>query len=1025
MANYANWWTYYHTRLQAMKTSVSRAFKSLDSGDYRLGFTTISDKGVTNGNTFLGIDYFRAGFKKTWYDKLLAQAPANSTPLRGALSKVGRYFAKRYAGQVDPVQYACQANYAILSTDGYWNTNEEVNNSYRNTDLYGNLIGDMDAAPVARPMNEGSVASSGSLADIAKYYYDTDLRDLATLGNCTGAASPDFVSGNPNVCNSGTNSSGQKIDTYQRMTTFTMGLGADGTLNYQSDYATAKSGDFYNLKKGLLSVNWPDPINNAAEGRIDDLWHAAVNGKGSYFSAKDPNQILMGFQNALSSIKAKLGAGAAAGTSTLNPVAGNNQAFLASYTTFKWMGNLESREIALSDGSVGFTATWCVEDVLKDDCSKGTYDAATGICTTTIATAADCALPGTVNGTSCETPMALDCTGKMLAQVTAIGGNQRAIYSVKNGLLTPFTSANFAANTYFSAGYISGLNQWATFTAAQRTAAAGVNLVNYLRGDKNYEMTAATPANRLYRLREATLGDALESQPAYFAMPTFNYTYPGYDAFKNGPTRASSVYLGTNDGMLHAFNASSDPLQGGKERWAYIPSMVLPNLWKLANTNYSGNHVNYVNGSPIISDICDSPCVDATSWHTILVGGLNRGGRGYYALEITDPATPKLLWEFTPEKAFPNGSPNLGYSYGRPVITKLANDTWVVLVTSGYDNGTLSGDGVTSYPVATQGDGRGHLFVLNAANGTILSDIVTPASVGSPAASPSGLAQISVWNDETDGNKAGFVYGGDLEGNLWRFDVNVPATAPLKLAEFRDQYFNTQPITTTPILGQVTPTGGGAAQKVVFVGTGKYLETIDLNDNGIVTKQSIYAIKDDGTPAGNPRLATGTNKFVQQTMTLNTGSGGRLRDGSTNPVNFGTDRGWFIDLIDSSTGPKPGAERVNIDGQLVVGTLIFASLVPSSSASACSAGGWGWLNYFDYSNGWPIRDKNDPNNTNVSQKSDASIVGLNNYSTNGDPNTGFVTVATPRPQTPDHHIGFNILKSTYTGTRSIWREMIP
>jgi type IV pilus assembly protein PilY1 len=1025
MTNYANWWTYYHTRLQAMKTSVSRAFKSLDSGDYRLGFTTISDKGVTNGNTFLGIDYFRAGFKKTWYDKLLAQAPANSTPLRGALSKVGRYFAKRYAGQVDPVQYACQANYAILSTDGYWNTNEEVNNSYRNTDLYGNLIGDMDAVPVARPMYEGSVASSGSLADIAKYYYDTDLRDGATLGNCTGAASPDFTGGNPNVCDSGLNSNGEKINPYQRMTTFTMGLGADGTLNYQSDYETATTGDFYNLKKGKFSVNWPDPINNTNEGRIDDLWHAAVNGKGSYFSAKDPNQILIGFQNALASIKAKLGAGAAAATSTLNPVAGNSQAFVASYTSFKWKGNLESRDITLSDGTVSASATWCVEDVLKGDCSSGTYDAVTGICTTTPASTADCLSPGTMNGSACETLMKKDCTGKMSAQITPT--NSRTIYTTDpvSGIFTLFTAANFGSKTYFSAANISGLNQWGTFTPTQRTAAAGNNLVNYLRGDKTYEVKSTnTSADRLYRLREATMGDALESQPAYFGMPTFDYPYPGYAAFKSGPSRVSSVYVGTNDGMLHAFNASSDAALGGIERWAYIPSMVLPNLWKLASTNYSNNHVNFVNGSPIISDICTANCGSSSAtWKSILVAGLNGGGRGYYALDITNPLIPALLWEFTPDKPLPNGSPNLGYSFGRPVVTRLndANGTWVVLVTSGYDNGTLSGDGVTSYPAATQGDGRGHLFVLNAANGTIISDIVTLPGVGSQA-SPSGLAQIAVWNDEPAGNKAGFAYGGDLLGNLWRFDVNVPSAAPLQLAALSDQYSYTQPITTTPILAQVTPTGGGAAQKVVFVGTGKYLETIDLNDNGAYTKQSIYAIKDDGTTVINPRLhTTGSNKFVQQTLT--TSPGGTLRDGSTNPVNFGTDRGWFIDLPDRSTGTTAGSERVNIDGQLVFGTLIFASLVPSSSA--CSPGGWGWLNYFDYSNGWPVRDKTDPTNTNVSQKYDATIVGINVIYVNGKPVTGIVTSNDPTPHKPDQNIGFNITKSTYIGTRSIWREMIP
>jgi type IV pilus assembly protein PilY1 len=147
------------------------------------------------------------------------------------------------------------------------------------------------------------------------------------------------------------------------------------------------------------------------------------------------------------------------------------------------------------------------------------------------------------------------------------------------------------------------------------------------------------------------------------------------------------VYVAANDGFLHALNAST-----GEEMWAYAPTAVLPNLYQLANTNYQ--HRYYVDGSVVVGDV-----KSGTTWKTLLVGGLNAGGKSYYAMDVTDPANPKALWEFT--------DPRLGYSYGNPIITKLQNGTWVVLVTSGYNNGTSLGSH----------DGQGVLYVLNAATG--------------------------------------------------------------------------------------------------------------------------------------------------------------------------------------------------------------------------------------------------------------------------------------------------------------------
>lgn len=1012
MTNFANWWTYYHSRMQAMKTSVSRAFKSLDNR-FRVGFTSISEPTAVEGTKFLGNQTFELAHKRNWFTKLFASDPSPSgatyyTPLRGALSKAGRYYAHKITS-IDPIQYSCQQNFTILSTDGYWNTNHEVSgddtDSYGPDDLQCKDVGNLDsAATTQRPMREGTTEVSNTLADVAKYYYETDLR-TDDLENCHGGISTNYPSGNPDVCKNNVFTSSTDKNVEQHMTTFTMGLGIDGTLNFTDDYAEATSGDFFKLKNGEGSppVNWPDPIANEKEARIDDLWHAAINGRGTYFSAKNPDQIVSGFTKALSSLTSKLGSSAAAATSTLNPVAGNNYAYVASYTTVKWTGNLEARSINTTNGAVSDTATWCVENVLVGSCTGTIVPATEGSstiynCVTTGETADSCISPAVFDGNeTCTKEIARSCTGTLPTKVAASTDTRTILTANDAGTgLIPFDTAYATAHsTYFDATHVNGLSQWAAISGLHTPA----KLLSYLRGQTGYEKRTSNPiADRLYRTREAVLGDALESQPAFISKPIFNYSYPGYDAFKAAQSgRAGTVYMGTNDGMMHAFDANT-----GVERWAYVPSMVIPNLWRLASDDYSTHHVNYVNGSAVISDVYGT-FGTSTGWRTILVAGLNGGGRGYYALDITDPASPALLWEFTPSTGIGKlKDDNLGYTFGRPVITRKKSDgKWVVLVTSGYNNGTLSSDPLVNN--SPTGNGLGYLYVIDAASGTFIDKYAT--SAGSPT-NPSGLAQIAAWNNEAGGNEVGKTYGGDLQGNLWRFDVNEAAAIgsnPLKFATLHDGS-TAQPITTTPVLGLVKK------KPVVYVATGQYLEISDLSTSQV---QTLYAIKDDNatTPLTNPRGGA-PNRMVRQTITVN----GNIREGSTNEVDMISDRGWYIDFPDSSTG----SERANIDSKLVSGTLIVPTIVPSSTA--CSPGGWGWLSYFNYENGWPVRDNN--TNVNVSVKYDSTIVGVNVIYIHGEPVVEVVTSNDPNPKVDENAL-FKLSPADFSGHRSVWRELIP
>lgn len=872
--NFANWYSYYRTRILTMKTAAGKAFKSIGD-NYRVGYSTISYTGTDSANTdFLKIADFNTTQKTSFYSKLYNSTPGSYTPLRAALAKAGRIYAgKLLTGANDPVQYSCQQNFTILSTDGYWNTNDETS-SYGPDQVDGSTNVDNQDGTAARPMKD-VLNKSNTLADVSMYYYQTDLRTSA-LGNCIGAQGA-----GTDVCENNVPGSGTDINTQQHMTTFTLGLGVNGTLGYTEDYLSASSGDYYDITQG--TKNWPDPIGNSGAERIDDLWHAAVNGRGIYFSAQNPDSLVSGLSKALAGVTARTGSAAAAATSNLEPVAGDNYVYIALYRTVKWDGDLQAKTIDPATGAISATAVWSAQPLLD-------------------------------------------------AKVSA-ASDSRTIYTFDSSTankLKSFTWGSLSATeqAYFNSmcSPTTKLSQCTALDATQQAAASGQNLLNYLRGQDGYEdQTTNTSANRLYRDREHVLGDMINSQPVYDKLPSFSYVDTNYDTFKNTTqkNRAAMVYVAVNDGMLHAFDGDT-----GQELWAYIPPVLMPNLYKLADKNYASNHQYYVDGSPTIGDICpNAPTSTCTGnqWKTILIGGLNAGGRGYYALDVTNPGSPKALWNFTVAN-----DADLGLTFGNPVLTKRKDGTWVVVFTSGYNN-------------VSTGTGIGYLYVLNANTGAVLEKIST--GTGSTT-TPSGLGKINAWVNTTTDNTAERFYGGDLLGNVWRFDIDdvvSPAGKEAFLLGTVGQIngAGTQSITTKPELTEIT--AGGTDHAVVNVGTGRYLGVNDLSDT---SQQSVYAFKDNLTATGLGLVRT-TGTLVQQTLTPFTGaSGEQLRTSSTNPVDWATKSGWYVDLNPSNESP---GERVNVDMQMQLGLLTVAGNVPNTNA--CNLGGYAWLYYFDYKSG--------------------------------------------------------------------------
>jgi len=582
---------------------------------------------------------------------------------------------------------------------------------------------------------------------------------------------------------------------------------------------------------------------------------------------------------------------------------------------------------------------------------------------------------------------------------------------------------------YFNANL---LPQWTAWTATQQAAATSRTLVDFVRGDGSFEDTGQSLSSDLYRQRISLLGDIVNAQPAYVKRSPFSYADTGYAGFKacadgvgascnsvqfpdTSHARRGTVYAASNDGMLHAFETdvnnnpyyqtagiataatTDDTFTGnntgnGVERWAYVPRFLMPSLYRLASDPYS--HRYLADGSPTVGDICVStPCAAQDDWRTIMVAGVNSGGYGYYALDISNPLAPKALWEFTNSTTCSGvgqtSDCNLGDTYGNPVITKRPTDgKWIVIVTSGYNNNVNGGDG------------KGYFYILDAVSGRILDRITT--GVGT-AASPSGLAKINGWSDNgAVDNTTLAVYGGDLEGNLWRLDLATNVVT--KVAVAKDSVGNTQPISVKPELGFY------AGKRIIMFGTGKFLETTDKT--GPFTTQTIYALRDEPTVSTSPIISNvrdstvvkvrgfggGYNPATDTTRTVTTGTA----------PNWSTEYGWLVDLPDTG-------ERVNVDPVLQLGTLVVASNVPSGDT--CTAGGYSWLNFLDYATGSYVQGMSTP--MTGSKIASSVTVGLNVIMLPGGKIETIVTTADNQQLTKDTPVP----PTAYSGRRVSWREL--
>lgn len=539
-----------------------------------------------------------------------------------------------------------------------------------------------------------------------------------------------------------------------------------------------------------------------------------------------------------------------------------------------------------------------------------------------------------------------------------------AFVSGSRQILTYDPSASPKVGIPFRFSDLNSAQQAAMNTAADGTADTagqekGANRVDYIRGLQSDE----SPKGEGYRPRKHLLGDIMNSEPIYVGAPPFDYpddlegtNGQTYAAFKLAKaSRKPVVYVGANDGMLHGFDASvnsdnTPTTTSGQEVIAYIPSKLIPKLSKLTDVDYS--HQSYVDASPIVGDIYDS---SSKSWSTLLAGALGHGGQGLYALDITDPSQfgeshpATVMWEFTDVD-----DADLGYVFGRPAIVRMApknNGKWAVVTGNGYNNSEPdSGPTGTSTASAT---GHAVLFVIDATDGTLIQKLDT--GVGT-VATPNALASPAPVDLDGD-NIVDRIYAGDLYGNVWRFDVSDsnPSSWPSHISRLFsavDGAGNAQPITTQVEVSRHASLDG----LMIYFGTGKYLEPGDTNPVGAQT-QTFYAIWDD--PAATS-IASRSDLHVQQILDEVDNpddNNESLRITSTGTVDWSTERGWRMDLINTGEAtPSNKGERVITNPvylapsrRFPTGRLLFTTLIPDPRT--CGFGGTGWFMEIDPNDG--------------------------------------------------------------------------
>lgn len=917
-ANFANWYSYYRTRNLLTKTALSRVFDSQQT--LRMAWQDINSPALTNAAPMRTISNATSAgvtHRNSLFSHIFNLQPTGGTPNRAALQRVGEYFSSSntsgstsesnpYYDVTSGQVLSCRQNFHLLVTDGAW---KDAAGRAGTSDTAAKTFPDGTAYPGAGTAHnriyrvEAASAGNPGLADNAFYYWSTDLRpDLAnnvpaaytdlTVG-VSGPATPLGADENPKDRPEIYWNPNNDPATWQHLVQYIVAFGVDGSMPNPEAIAGFRTNPEQNNPATGAAWSWPAwPLEGGeSPQKIDDTWHATLNARGEFFSARSPQDLI----DSLNSVFVSIGKR----TSSNTPVSLSSGLLTSStlgyqtlFDTSDWSGRMLAKVLATDPD----TPAWDVACVLTGGACPSVPGAGT--------------LPGIAHG------------DRIIATSNPTTGAGQAFR---------FTS--------LASSQQSALNKNPD-TAV--TDSLGSDRVSYIRGDSSREIRNGGPFRNRKNLLGAVVNsaalipqqredyvDGLSADGSTCSGGSFACSDPEnqpgnrYSTFADTMANYKTLYFGANDGMLHAVNSGTTAEGGGRERWAYIPATVVPNLNKLTSQN-ALQYQSYVDATPQVRDVFING-----AWKRYLVGGLRLGGQAVYALDVTNPVATsegdlvgKVKWEFSDKSP---GGANLGYTYGNPFLTRLASGDWVVLVPGGYNSEEADG---------SVGDGFAHLFVIRLRDGVVLRDF----NLGS---SSRGLSSVIAGDYRVDDNNplysvSDVAFAGDVNGNIWRFNFEGNTAASWSVEKFFTAAAN-QAITVQPRIVKTSYVDVGSIRRgyVVTFGTGKYIENIDRST---VFQQAYYGLYDQGPASASYPLTQA--KLQSQTLT----NSGSLRRLTTNQVPT-TKYGWYFNFI--AAGERNIAQAVVRN---VSGTLIFTTLAPLST-DPCQPAAESYLMFVDATTG--------------------------------------------------------------------------
>lgn len=940
--NFANWLQYYRSRSLMAKGGVALAF-SQQRNNLRVGYTTIN----TGATVEQGVARFEGTARTNFYLNLYDSGCTScGTPLRQSMDHVGKYFQggtaagnpwfENTAGRASPGD-ECRKSFHIMSTDGFWKDANATTPASNDNDLFATTertppdpagatyaysdsgaAGTLAARLTVNPYRDNNTLNANNLANVAAYYWKTDLQ-----GGLENRVPP----------------SNRDPAYWQHLTTFTVGLGISGSgqtrpvdtaLSTWDAVANAwvvasttpPASPFFayrgkpwlsdaNLRDVLIAQRtpmlWPTTQNNGPTTG-DDLIHASMNARGRYFSATNPTALATGLASALAEATNQNSSYASLGISNTNETSTTNRLYQATYNPSGWRGRLYA--FGLNNGAFSTTVgteLWEASRAMPAPANRNifTWD-----------------------------PLAATPRGSLFTW-SGLNSTQQALLGPNSGVGSSVAERQ-------------AVLEWLRGSAAREEQNAGP-----LRDRPRDSPTAGVLGDIVggSPLKGPTAGGGYDRlSNAIAANATARTTYTIFRGPETGgadhPLRdmIRTVFFGANDGMLHAVNANDvpPPAEGsasnydaalrGQERFAFVPNAVFDvprttyngvtvpvrKLYEMSRPDY--NHLFTVNAPPQIADAYINPTVgNSTGWKSVLVAATGAGARNVFALDVTNPVvgaapdqfgTSKILWEFSEAQ-----STDMGHIPSYPHVALMRDGTWVAMFGNGYDSQT----------------GQAKLFLLNLATGAV----VWEAAVGT--AGGNGLSQPNFVLNEN--REVIAIYAGDLRGNMWKFDVSSASRSQWNVAFGGNPLFTTeanQPITVMPEIEQFP----NSLQAMLIFGTGKLFDTEDMNADTVTrpipnvnlrTRQAIYGIWDDATT----RITGGVTRLAEQTIV--SGAGGFMQT-SNNPVDYATQRGWFLRL--ASTAAESG-ERVNVNPVIPVrGRNVPVFVIANLPAdSPCGGGG--------------------------------------------------------------------------------------